>query len=301
MRFSPTNVMTILLMGALLSGCAGWRQDIEHALGWSKPTFNEKDILESPPLTVPPDFALRAPKDGSPPPSEQVAKAEQAAVLAGRDKAVAPIPAADAPPPRGSKGGGPSTRPKKASLDTNATNARGGTEQSTNPTTLREKPRPRSRSAGQNRRPRAQNNRPARTAYDPYAHIPRATDDAYRKALGADRYSGQQRARAPSVDDSRDFFAGQSVAGGDSRGPRYDVRGQGRRPAVEGGGSYRRGGGDGTQAANNGGAGNNGRPDLSRGYTDDTLPTTRDPVSVRPEKNCRDVVIDVSGNYVCRQ
>ncbi len=55
----------MILVVFSLSGCGSWT-DIKRALGMEKTPISDAEIVQLPPLVVPPDYAIRPPSDGSP-------------------------------------------------------------------------------------------------------------------------------------------------------------------------------------------------------------------------------------------
>ena len=82
------------LVPLLLSGCGG--DDISRTFGLQRDAPDEFQVTTRAPLSMPPDFALRAPRAGAPRPQEQSARASAEATLApqaalaARDAAMTP-------------------------------------------------------------------------------------------------------------------------------------------------------------------------------------------------------------------
>ena len=62
-RLWPVAVMGFVIVS--LSGCGSWT-DIKRAMGIEKTPISDADIVQLPPLVVPPDYQIRPPSDGSP-------------------------------------------------------------------------------------------------------------------------------------------------------------------------------------------------------------------------------------------
>ncbi len=88
-----------------LSGCGSWT-DIKRAMGIEKTPISDTEIVQLPPLVVPPDYQIRPPSDGSPsdpypaaisPPEPGIPEAETPPVDAADavDAVAEPVP----PPP----------------------------------------------------------------------------------------------------------------------------------------------------------------------------------------------------------
>lgn len=80
MRLSSARFGPVLLMGSavLLSGCGG-NSDLARNFGFVRDAPDEYTVTTQPPLSMPPDFALRPPRPGAPRPqtkSERMAAAE---------------------------------------------------------------------------------------------------------------------------------------------------------------------------------------------------------------------------------
>lgn len=80
MRLTPARFGPVLLMGTavLLAGCGG-NSDLARSFGFVRDAPDEYTVTTQPPLSMPPDFALRPPRPGAPRPqtkSERLAAAE---------------------------------------------------------------------------------------------------------------------------------------------------------------------------------------------------------------------------------
>ena len=67
-------------LGLALSGCT----DVRRSLGYEKAPPDEFQVVDRPPLTLPPDFSLRPPQPGAARPQETSARDQARRVLAGR-------------------------------------------------------------------------------------------------------------------------------------------------------------------------------------------------------------------------
>ena len=71
MRF-PTLFTALILVALTLSGCG---KEMRQAIGMDKPEI-DSDVTRVPPLTLPPEFTLRPPKDGSAPTARQIKRSQ---------------------------------------------------------------------------------------------------------------------------------------------------------------------------------------------------------------------------------
>ena len=62
-RFWSLATMGFIIIS--LSGCGSWT-DIKRAMGIEKTPISDTEIVQLPPLVIPPDYQIRPPSDGSP-------------------------------------------------------------------------------------------------------------------------------------------------------------------------------------------------------------------------------------------
>jgi len=81
---SPRSVLGLAVLslglGLALSGCT----DVRRSLGYEKAPPDEFQVVDRPPLTLPPDFSLRPPQPGTARPQETSTRDQARRVLAGR-------------------------------------------------------------------------------------------------------------------------------------------------------------------------------------------------------------------------
>ncbi len=84
-----TRLAPALALAGLLSGCTG--PGLSRTFGFSRSSPDEFTVTTQPPLSMPPDYAIRAPQAGAPRPQTVSASAEaQAALVASPTAAAAP-------------------------------------------------------------------------------------------------------------------------------------------------------------------------------------------------------------------
>ncbi|MBC6444479.1 MAG: hypothetical protein GDA50_03475 [Alphaproteobacteria bacterium GM202ARS2] len=73
MRF-PLSFLVLVLAVVSLGSCG---KEMRQAVGIDKPEI-DSDVTRVPPLTLPPEFTLRPPKDGSAPTAKQIKRSQRA-------------------------------------------------------------------------------------------------------------------------------------------------------------------------------------------------------------------------------
>lgn len=76
--------ITYCLLVATLAACGGSGSSVRSTLGLNRQAPDEFKVVSRPPLSVPPDFALRPPEPGAPPLGQESAEEEAARVITGR-------------------------------------------------------------------------------------------------------------------------------------------------------------------------------------------------------------------------
>ncbi|MBC6497706.1 MAG: hypothetical protein GDA54_05235 [Alphaproteobacteria bacterium GM7ARS4] len=64
----PYTLIAIICTAFIVQGCG---KDMRQAVGLDKPEI-ENTIKRVPPLTIPPEYTLKAPRSGNPPSQEQI-------------------------------------------------------------------------------------------------------------------------------------------------------------------------------------------------------------------------------------
>lgn len=84
------SVVTVALLGLMLSGCS----NVKEQLGVGRHSPDEFTVVKRAPLTLPPDYTLRAPSVGAAPPASQTAN-QAKTILLGAPVAEVPTGSAD--------------------------------------------------------------------------------------------------------------------------------------------------------------------------------------------------------------
>ncbi|MGC8477492.1 MAG: DUF3035 domain-containing protein [Acetobacteraceae bacterium] len=79
-RLRPLRLLPALALAGSLAGCGG---GLSRTFGFSRHSPDEFAVTTQPPLSMPPDYAIRAPQPGAPRPQTVSATAAAAAALGG--------------------------------------------------------------------------------------------------------------------------------------------------------------------------------------------------------------------------